>query len=150
MSASLVPLATFRYHPHPMAATAKAPKPNLAIVYDELQAVLERYVPPFTACTNYVKNKRNYILISKKEVVIDGRKKPEMWFCGIIEQKGYIGFYYMPIYCLPKLTSVSPALMKLLKGKSCFYVKQLTPELRRDMEAALKAGFDAYKKLGWV
>lgn len=133
-----------------MPATAKAPKPNLATIYDELQSVLEKYAPPFTPLTTYVKNKRNYILISKKEVVIDGRKKPEMWFCGIIEQKGYIGFYYMPIYCVPKMSSVAPTLMKLLKGKSCFYIKQLTPELRKDIDAALKSGFEAYKKLGWV
>ena len=133
-----------------MAAPAEAQKPNLAATYDELAAVLAHYVPPFTACTTYVKKKRNFILISKKEVVIDGRKKPEMWFCGIIEQKSYIGFYYMPIYCVPKMKALSPSLMKLLKGKACFYVKQLSPELRKDIDAALKAGFDAYKKLGWV
>jgi hypothetical protein len=40
--------------------------------------------------------------------------------------------------------------MKLLKGKSCFYVKVLTPELRRDIQTALRAGAQSYKKLGWV
>ncbi len=140
----------FRYHPRPMAAPAKAPKSNLPAIFDELQSVLKKYSPPFTARATCVKNKRNYILISTKEVVIDGRKKPEMWFCGIIEQKGYIGFYYMPIYCVPKMSSISPALMKLLKGKSCFYVKQLTTELRVDIDSALKSGFEAYRKLGWV
>jgi len=133
-----------------MAAPAKAPRPNLATLFDELQTVLKRYSPPFTSVTNYVKGKRNYVLISKKEVVIDGRKKPEMYFSGIIEQKGYVGFYYMPIYCVPRMRSLSPALMKLLKGKACFYVKQLTPELRKDIDSALKTGFEAYKKLGWV
>jgi hypothetical protein len=133
-----------------MPAPAKAPKPNLANIFDQLQNILEGYVPPFTPCTNYVRKKRNYILISKKEVVIAGRKKSEMWFCGIIEQKGYVGLYYMPIYCVPNLKGLSPALMKFLKGKACFHVKQLTPELRNDINVALKSGFDAYKKLGWV
>lgn len=133
-----------------MAAPAKAPKLNLATVFDELQSVLEKYSPPFTGRTNAVRNKRNYILVSEKEIVIDGRKKPEMWFGGIIEQKGYIGFYYMPIYCVPNMRPLSPGLMKLLKGKSCFYVKQLTPALRKDIDTALKAGLTVYRKMGWV
>lgn len=133
-----------------MTAPAKSLKPNLAAIYDELESVLSKYSPPFTARDNAVRNKRNYILVSEKEVVIDGRKKPEMWFAGLIEQKGYIGFYYMPIYCVPKMKAVSPALMKLLKGKSCFYVKQLTPDLRKDIDEALNAGLAVYKKLGWV
>jgi len=133
-----------------MAAPAKATKPNLAAIYDELEHVLSKYSPPFTARDNAVRNKRNYILVSEKEVVVDGRKKPEMWFAGIIEQKGYIGFYYMPIYCVPKMAKPASNLMKLLKGKSCFYVKQLTPELRKEIDAALKGGLAAYKKLGWV
>jgi hypothetical protein len=133
-----------------MAAPAKAPKPNLANVYDELRSILEKYSPPFTSRTNAVRNKRNYILVSEKEVVIDGRKKPEIWFAGIIEQKGYIGFYYMPIYCLPHVKSVSPGLVKLLKGKSCFYIKSIAPELRKDIDGALSAGMAAYKKMGWL
>jgi hypothetical protein len=133
-----------------MPAPAKAAKPSLATVYDELEAILSKFSPPFTARTNAVRNKRNYILVSEKEVVIDGRKKPELWFAGVIEQKGYIGFYYMPIYCTPKGPKPSAALMKLLKGKSCFYVKSLTPELCADIKAALRAGLDAYKKRGWL
>lgn len=133
-----------------MAAPKKAPKPELAQIYDELQNMFARYSPPFTARDKAVKAKRNYILVSEKPLVINGRKKDEMWFAGLVEQKGYIGFYYMPIYCVPKMTAVSPALKKLLKGKSCFYIKDLTPELRRDIDAALKAGLAAYKKLGWV
>lgn len=133
-----------------MAAPAKATKANLAAVYDELVAILTRYSPPFTASDRAVKNKRNYVLVSENEVVIDGRKKPEMWFASAIEQKGYIGFYFMPIYCVPEMKGLSPALMKLLKGKSCFYVKTLTPELKKDIDAALNAGMAAYKKLGWI
>jgi len=133
-----------------MPAPAKAMKPSLATVYDELEAILSKFSPPFSARTNAVRNKRNYVLVSKTEVVIDGRKKPELWFAGVIEQKGYIGFYYMPIYCTPKRQKPSAALMKLLKGKSCFYVKAITPELRTDIRAALRTSLEAYKKMGWI
>jgi hypothetical protein len=133
-----------------MAVPAKALRPNLAAIYNELESVLAKYSPPFAGRDNAVRNKRNYVLVSEKEVVVDGRKKPEMWFAGVIEQKGYIGFYYMPIYCVPKMATLAPGLMKLLKGKSCFYVKQLTPELRKEIDEALKSGLAAYRKLGWV
>jgi hypothetical protein len=133
-----------------MPAPAKAAKHSLPTVYDELGAILSKFSPPFSARTNAVRNKRNYVLVSDKEVVIDGHKKPELWFAGVIEQKGYIGFYYMPIYCAPKGPKPSAALMKLLKGKSCFYLKAITPELRADIKAALRTGLEAYKKMGWV
>jgi hypothetical protein len=134
----------------PMSTATKPAKLPLSEIYDELESILSKFSPPFIARTNCVRNKRNYVLVSEKEVVIDGRKRPELWFSGVIEQKGYIGFYYMPIYCDPKSPKLSPALMKLLKGKSCFYVKVLTPELRRDIQTALRAGAQSYKKLGWV
>jgi hypothetical protein len=64
------------------------------------------------------------VLVSKKEVEIAGRKREEMWFAGIIIQKGYVGFYYMPVYAEPDLKKVfSPELLKCLKGKSCFRIK---------------------------
>lgn len=133
-----------------MPAPAKARKPDLSSVYDELQTICSAFAPPFTAHDKVVKGKRNFILISHQPVVIEGRKKDEMWFAGIVEQKGYIGFYYMPIYCVPKMKLETPALMKLLKGKACFHIKSLTPELKREIKQALKNGLAAYKKFGWV
>jgi len=133
-----------------MPASAKPAKLPLSQVYDELLSILSEFSPPFTARDKAVRAKRNYILVSEKQVVVDGRKKDEIWFAGIIEQKGYIGFYYMPIYCTPKSAKPGAALMRLLKGKSCFYVKLLTPELRAEIKAALRTGLTAYRKVGWV
>ena len=79
-----------------MSTATKPAKLPLSEIYDELESILSKFSPPFIARTNCVRNKRNYVLVSEKEVVIDGRKKPELWFSGVIEQKGYIGFYYMP------------------------------------------------------
>lgn len=44
----------------------------------------------------------------------------------------------------------SPQLLKLLKGKSCFHVKVLTPELSAQIEEALQSGFALYRQRGWV
>lgn len=133
-----------------MPATAKAAKPSLASIYDELESILAGFSPPFTGRDSAVRGKRSYVLVSEKEVVFKGHKKPELWFAGIIEQKSYIGFYYMPIYCITNMVKPAPGLMKLLKGKSCFYIKTLTPELKKDVASALRAGLTAYKKQGWL
>jgi hypothetical protein len=45
---------------------------------------------------------------------------------------------------------LSTGLLKLLQGKSCFHVKQLTPELRRDISGALEISSNASRKLGSI
>jgi hypothetical protein len=98
-----------------------------------------------------VKNKASYALVSEKEVDVNGRKMKEIYFVGIIAQKGYVGFYYMPVYCLKEAAqAVGPELKKLQKGKCCFYVKKISPELKAQVRHALKAGYALYKKQGWV
>jgi hypothetical protein len=92
-----------------------------------------------------------YELYSMREVEVAGRKRDEVFFAGLIVQKDYVGLYYMPIYAEKRLEEVfSSELLKLRKGKSCFYVRKLTPELREQIAEALQAGFNLYKEWGWV
>jgi hypothetical protein len=90
-------------------------------------------------------------LVSKRDLVIDGRKRKEIWFCGLIIQSSYVGFYYMPVYARPELKNVfSPKLLKHLKGKSCFHIKELDSELLTDIRSSLQTGIKIYKDLGWI
>ena len=93
----------------------------------------------------------HFDLWTDKPVVIEGRKRKEVYFAGLIIQKGYVGFYYMPVYAEPELKQVfEPELLSLLKGKSCFHVKKLDERLAGQVEAALRRGFECYQKNGWV
>jgi len=57
----------------------------------------------------------------------------------------------MPIYTDTALKDVfEPELLKLLKGKSCFHIKELDTKLERQIRKALKLGFRLYKNRGWV
>lgn len=57
----------------------------------------------------------------------------------------------MPIYIDVGLNEVfKPELMKLLKGKSCFYIRDLSPDITSQIEEALKIGYEIYKERGWV
>ena len=129
-----------------------APAKEKSDVYNEIEMLLKKYSPPFSLSPSpKVGSKRHYGLESKKEVEIAGRKFPEVCFAAVIEQKGYVGFYYMPIYMNPKLAKdISPRLMKLLKGKSCFHIKTLDADLLRDIKSALDLAAKHFKKSGWV
>jgi hypothetical protein len=121
---------------------------DLETTFKSLRALLALYRPPLVA---RVDDARRYELWSEKDVVIDGRKRSEVFFASAIIQKGYVGFYYMPAYTTPEMTRLfSPELLALLKGKSCFHVKTLDARLLAQVRRALEAGFRLYKKNGWV
>ncbi len=61
---------------------------------------------------------------SKKPMEIAGKKRDEIYFASIIIQKGYVGFYFFPVYTDEGLKKeLAPELLKCLKGKSCFHKK---------------------------
>jgi hypothetical protein len=127
---------------------------KLDTVFDELQQLLSALVPPFTATGGGVRDKRDYHLTAPAPVVIPGAyggKPTSIAVASLILQKGYVGFYYMPVYMETGLKQkLSPALMQLLKGKSCFYVKTLTPELRAGIQSALILGTKCFRERGWL
>ena len=127
-------------------------KENLNVIFKELRGMISKYSPPLVVGDKVNAGaKPQYVLVSKKAVVIGGKKKNEVYFAGVIEQKGYVGFYYMPVYTNAEMKEImSPALLRLLKGKSCFYIKELSPALKKDIQRALKAGFALYKKRRWI
>ena len=86
-----------------------------------------------------------------KDLVIDGRKRKEIFFASLMIQKDYVGFYFMPVYAESEITRVfAPELVKLLKGKSCFHIKKLDEQLLKQIESALEIGFQLYRERGWV
>ena len=124
---------------------------QLDSVFDDIKAILSKYAKPFTVREGAVKNKRDYHLIIQKPLVIDGRKKDELWFASVIQQKHNVGFYFMPLYCCGQDgAKLSSELMAHLDGKCCFHMTALTPGLKKDIDAALKAGLAAYRSRKWL
>ena len=124
---------------------------DLPAVFDRLEALLARYAPPFVVRTGSVKGKRDYQLWSERPLEIEGRKRHEVYFAGLIAQKGYVGFYFMPVDThADQRRTFAPRLLALLRGKSCFHVKGLDDTLEREVEDALAHGFELYRARGWV
>jgi len=77
--------------------------------------------------------------------------RKEIFFAGLIIQKDYVGFYFMPVYAATGLKpGFKPELRRLLKGKSCFHIKKLDEELLLQIQEALSVGYGLYQERGWV
>jgi hypothetical protein len=121
---------------------------DLKNIFSEIKVLMEIYRPPLVA---KVEDNKRFDLVSVKDVVIEGRKRKELYFASIIIQKDFVGFYYMPVYSYPEMKALfQPELLKLLKGKSCFHIKRLDDQLRDQIRAALEDGFKLYQTRGWI
>ena len=117
-------------------------------LFAEVKALLEPYARRLTVRRD---DPGYYDLWSEKDVVVAGRERREVYFAGLVIQKSHVGFYFMPVYADQDLSAVfGPDLLATLKGKSCFHIRRLTPELRDQIQAALSAGWRLYEERGWV
>jgi hypothetical protein len=137
-----------------MPATANSKAASLEAIYDSLHQLLSRYAPPCKAKAGAVRDKKDLHLTIAKAVVVPGAygdKPVEIDLASLILQKDYVGFYFMPIYLEPALKKkLSPSLIKLLQGKTCFHVKKLDDDLLHHIEAALEVGVKDYQRRGWL
>jgi len=126
----------------------KSHQKDLLKIFKKLKAILKKYEKPLKP--KYDLNSK-YDLWSFKDLEILGRKRKEVYFAGLIIQSNYVGFYYLPIYVDTKMKDIfEPELLSLLKGKSCFHIKELDAKLEKQIKKALKIGYSLYKKRGWV
>ncbi|WP_316814865.1 hypothetical protein [Pedobacter nyackensis] len=124
-------------------------KTDFIEIFQTIRAVLQPYAA--LGFNNRVNSETTYDLWSDKDVVIEGRRRHEVYFAAVMIRKGHVGFYYMPVYAEPDIKAVfDPVLLKLLKGKSCFHVKKLDDVLLGHIESALAEGYRLYKEKGWV
>jgi len=125
-----------------------AGQPELVTIFGTIKKIISDY-----AVGNYsVKADKpgHYELYYGKEVEVAGKRYPELSFAGLLIQKGYVGFYFFPIYIDTTLKSqLNPELLKTLKGKTCFHIKKQDPGLVRAIQEALKSGFAYYYSRGW-
>ena len=122
--------------------------PELIPLFDDLKKLLAPYEKYFSPRKN---EPGYYDLWLEREVVVDGRKRDSIYFAGLIIQKSYVGFYFMPVYTHEEAAGLfGNELMATLKGKSCFYIKELTPAIEQQIQDALKIGLRLYKKRDWA
>jgi len=124
-------------------------QPLLAPIFSSLRQILLQQVKGPLAVAN---DKPGQVHVySKKTVIVMGKKRDSMYFASAIVQKGYVGFYFMPVYSHVFLKKeIAPELLKCLKGKACFHIKKWDDALKTHIQQALQAGYACYEKNGWV
>jgi hypothetical protein len=128
---------------------------ELIPLFNKLKNIISAYSSYF----DINENESGYSLVYKGEVKFNKYTRDEVYFVGVMIQKAYIGFYFIPQYSTefgPEYFA-GPNMLKLLKGKSCYYLK---PKLFEDPEQAkalideiksmLEKGLNVYKEKGWV
>jgi hypothetical protein len=62
-----------------------------------------------------------------------------------------VSFHFMPIYYHREdFVDAAPTLLKSLKGKACFNFKKVEQIDERELDAMLKKGAQAWKKMGYM
>lgn len=126
-------------------------------IFKELKALLQKFASgKLEAHKKYIglaaeQEKPGYHLYGKREISLFGKDPQKTYFAGIIMQKNYVSFYFMPVYSHPgNFNSIRPELKKYLKGKSCFNITDLTEESIEEIETLLKKGIQLYTKEDWI
>jgi hypothetical protein len=118
----------------------------LSDIFQRLKTVLKEYESPFTPKFD-LNNKCD--LLSIKNIEIDGRRRKEVYFVGLNIQSKYVGFYDMLFYTNTALKDVFESeLLKSIKDKFCFHIKELDTELETQITKVLKFSFKLYKTRG--
>lgn len=79
-----------------------------------------------------------------KEVMQGKQKVDGHYFASIVYKPKDIRFYFFPIYTHADDFSPSEELKKCLKGKSCFHIKKLSPELKSELSSMIDKGAKLY------
>ena len=124
-------------------------QPQLIPIFEEIKKMLAPYEKGTMKLFGGSEGK--VALVSKKPVEILGRKRDELWFASALVQKGYVGFYYMPVYGDPSIKKlIKPELLQCLKGKACFYIKKSDKEIFSQIKEALAIGYKEWHQRGWI
>ena len=122
--------------------------PDLIPLFEEMKKVLKPYEKVFSPRRD---EEGYYDLWYEHEVMVNGKKRDSVYFASIIIQKSYVGFYFMPVYTHEEAKELfSDDFLKLLHGKSCFYITEFTPQIRDEMKHALEGGLALYRERGWA
>jgi hypothetical protein len=126
-----------------------AGQPELIPIFEEIKKLLMPYEKGTIKARGGTGGQ--VVLVSDKPIVVEGRKRDELWFAAALIQKGYVGFYFMPVYTKPEMINIfKPELLKCLKGKSCFHIKKADPVIYAQIKEALVKGHKVYKDKGWI
>ena len=119
---------------------------GLLPLFAEVKELLEPYATRLTAR----RDERGYFdLWTGRDIVIDGRRK-DVYFCGFVIQKSYVGFYFMPLSRRRPLRSVRPRVGGDAQGQVALSPPSRDAQAEEQIAAALTTGWRLYEDPGGV
>ena len=122
-------------------------KTDLNEIEATLRGILKAHVPTLRVR----KDEKNVLELCGKKETMQGKQKVDGFYFGsVVPKPKDIRLYYFPIYTHPAEFEPSDELKKCLKGKSCFHIKKLSPELEKEITEMVAKGVTLYDKDGLI
>ena len=122
-------------------------KTDIQEIEETLRGILKAQVPTLRIRKDEPKVLE---LCGKKEVMQGKQKVDGYYFASVVPKPKDVRLYYFPIYTHPTEFSLSDDLQKALKGKSCFHIKKLSPEMEKEIGEMTRKGVQLYHKDGLI
>ena len=123
-------------------------KTDLNEIREALIASFSASIPPLRVRTN---KPTNFEIAGTKEVMQGKQKVDGFYFASVVPKPNDIRLYFFPIYThVDAYSDLSPELRKCLKGKSCFHIKKLSPEMEVEIKGMIERGVSLYLEEGLI
>lgn len=121
---------------------------ELIEIKSRIQELLKTQMPPLRIRTD---NDKTFEVCGSIQAMQGRRKVDGYYFASVMEKPKDIRFYFFPIYThADHFTEVSPELLKALKGKSCFHLKNVSEEMMEEIKDMIEKGVLLYESDGLI
>ena len=119
---------------------------------DDIQSTLQELFRQATPPLAVRKDNENVFEVAGTKPAMQGKQQVDGYYFGsIVPKPKDIRMYFFPIYTHPDAyDQLSLELLKCLKGKSCFHIKKLSPEMEQEIADMIKKGMKLYAKDGLI
>ena len=122
-------------------------KTDIQEIQTTLQGILKAHAPHLRVR----KDTEKTFEVAGTFPTMQGKQKVDgYYFASIMPKPKDVRLYYFPIYTHVDEFSLSPDLKKYLKGKSCFHIKKLSPEIEQEITDMVAKGVELYQKDGLI
>jgi hypothetical protein len=116
-------------------------------IQESLQQILKKHLGDLKIRHDH---ETSFEVCGTKEAMQGKQKVDGFYFASVMPKPKDCRLYFFPIYTHVESFKLSDDLRKYLKGKSCFHIKKLSPEIKEEIETMIARGIDLYKKDGLI
>lgn len=119
-------------------------KTDVHEIRESLHTLLKEQVPPLRIRNE---SEGNFEVCGTKEVMQGKKKVDGYYFASVVPKPKDVRLYFFPIYThKDDFPPLSPLLQKCLKGKSCFHIKKLDPDMEAELRGMIQRGVQLYQE----